>query len=156
MSHHDRATRIDNNREVAVLSVSPNGDSISLAQILYESESITHSKWTLLASATPESAVTVLREKRGAIIPIVVCECDLSPCSWKKLLEVLTLLPDPPCLIVTSRLADERLWAEALNLGAYDVLAKPFDKAEVIRTLHSAWLHWSNRHGLRASAVMWG
>jgi hypothetical protein len=34
---------------------------------------------------------------------------------------------------VTSRLADERLWAEALNLGAWDVLAKPFDADEVIR-----------------------
>jgi CheY-like chemotaxis protein len=39
--------------------------------------------------------------------------------------------PDPPMLIVTSRLADDYLWAEALNLGAYDVLAKPFDASEV-------------------------
>jgi hypothetical protein len=37
--------------------------------------------------------------------------------------ENILLLPDPPVLIVTSRLADEYLWAEALNPGAYDVLA---------------------------------
>jgi len=36
---------------------------------------------------------------------------------------------------VTSRLADERLWAEALNLGAYDVLAKPFDSTEAMRVV---------------------
>jgi len=50
-------------------------------------------------------------------------------------------LSDPPLLIVASRLADEYLWAEALNLGAYDVLAKPFDADEVVRVLRSAWFH---------------
>ena len=45
-------------------------------------------------------------------------------------------------LIVTSRLADDRLWAEALNLGAYDVLAKPFERMELVRSVSSAWLHW--------------
>ncbi len=149
MPMNEKATWIGNDQEVTVLSVSPDGDYISLVRILNESDSITptHSKWTVLASATPESAVTALREKRSPMIPIVVCESDLSPGSWKKLLELLTVLPDPPYLIVTSRLADERLWTEALNLGAYDVLAKPFDKEEVIRTLYSAWLHWSNQRG---------
>ena len=49
-------------------------------------------------------------------------------------------------LIVTSRLADEYLWAEALNLGAYDMLAKPFDASEVVRVLGSAWRHWTDLH----------
>ena len=31
-----------------------------------------------------------------------------------------------PLVIVASHLADDQLWAEALNLGAHDVLAKPF------------------------------
>ena len=59
-------------------------------------------------------------------------------------MENILVLPDPPVLIVTSRLADEYLWAEALNLGAYDVLAKPFDASEVIRVLYSAWRHWTD------------
>jgi DNA-binding response OmpR family regulator len=58
------------------------------------------------------------------------------------MLEDMTLLVDSPLLIVVSRLADEHLWAEALNLGAYDVLAKPFDAMELSRTLTSAWLRW--------------
>jgi len=61
------------------------------------------------------------------------------------MLEQVGCLPSPPLLIVSSRLADERLWAEALNLGAWDVLAKPFDKREVIRAVTSAWLHWTGR-----------
>ncbi len=30
-------------------------------------------------------------------------------------------------LIVTDRLANEALWSEVLNLGGYDVVAKPFE-----------------------------
>jgi DNA-binding response OmpR family regulator len=39
---------------------------------------------------------------------------------------------------VTSRLADERLWAEVLSLGGYDVLMKPFDVSEVYRVIRLA------------------
>jgi DNA-binding response OmpR family regulator len=35
-------------------------------------------------------------------------------------------------------LADERLWAEVLNLGAYDLLAKPFDVREVLHAVTTA------------------
>ena len=57
----------------------------------------------------------------------------------------INTLPNPTFLIVTSLLADEHLWAEALNIGAYDVLAKPFDRKEVIRIFSLAWLHWHDQ-----------
>ena len=57
---------------------------------------------------------------------------------------------DPPLLIVTSRLADDRLWTEALNLGAYDVIAKPFDRKEVDRVLNLAWARWSRSNSVRS------
>jgi DNA-binding response OmpR family regulator len=57
---------------------------------------------------------------------------------------------DPPLLIVTSRLADDRLWTEALNLGAYDVIAKPFDRKEVDRVLNLAWARWSRSNSARS------
>jgi DNA-binding response OmpR family regulator len=47
-------------------------------------------------------------------------------------------LEQPPLLIVTSRLADDALWSEALNLGAHDVLAQPFDRHQVERVFASA------------------
>jgi hypothetical protein len=37
------------------------------------------------------------------------------------------------------------LWAEALNLGAWDVLAKPFDHIGVIRSVKSAWQRWHDQ-----------
>jgi DNA-binding response OmpR family regulator len=74
--------------------------------------------------------------------------------TWRELLDLLKFLPEPPFLIVTSRTADKRLWAEALNLGAYDVLAKPFDRTEVSRIVSLAWLHWSEQYGAPAQAKL--
>jgi DNA-binding response OmpR family regulator len=93
-----------------------------------------------------------LKTLRKAKVPVVVCESDLQPGTWKEVLEELRTLPDPPYLIVTSRVADERLWAEALNLGAYDVLAKPFDGMEVTRIVNMAWLRWKSRYGIPRGA----
>jgi DNA-binding NtrC family response regulator len=132
--------------DFTVLSVSPNDeDCVSLERIFHESDRTvyTQSEWTVIASPTLASAFSVLQD---VTVPIVFCESDMLPGTWREMLEHISLLPDPPLLIVTSRLADARLWAEALNLGAYDVLAKPFDATEVIRIVSVAWQHWQDRH----------
>jgi DNA-binding NtrC family response regulator len=122
-----------------VRSVSPNDeDCVSLERIL-------KSGWTVTARATPASALSLLRE---VPIPILICDCDPTPGTWHEMSDHISILPDPPLLILTSRLADERLWAEGLNLGAWDVLAKPFQTEEAIRIVDSAWLHWQDRHGV--------
>jgi FixJ family two-component response regulator len=72
----------------------------------------------------------------------VLCERYPGLDTWKDVLAQTTLMPHSPLMVVTYRLADGHLWAEALNLGAYDVLAKPFDATEVTRTLSLAWVHW--------------
>ena len=74
---------------------------------------------------------------------VVVCERDLVDGDWKDVLAVTASLPNPPPVIVTSRQADEHLWAEVLNLGGFDVLAKPLDKHEVNWVLNFAWEHWA-------------
>lgn len=76
---------------------------------------------------------------------MVLCECNLLPGTWRDLLEEIYNLPLAPTLIVGSRIADDRLWAEALNLGAWDVLAKPFEKSELLRSVSVAWQHWKQR-----------
>lgn len=100
-------------------------------------------RWTLITAFSLRSARHILARSSMAL---VLCEHDLAPGTWRELLEQVSALPHPPYLIVTSRLADERLWAEALNLGAYDVLAKPFDRTEVTRVVSMAWFHWRDRH----------
>jgi hypothetical protein len=54
------------------------------------------------------------------------------------------VVPHHPLLVVTSRLADEYLWVEVLNLDGHDVLAKPFRAAEAQRVLESGWRIWAN------------
>lgn len=41
-------------------------------------------------------------------------------------------------VIVTNPQADARFWAEALNLGAFDLLTQPFDEYEVQRIVQNA------------------
>lgn len=98
--------------------------------------------WSTLSKPSVAATLIAVHHDR---IPIVLCDRDLQPEVWKELLTEFGCLPEPPCLIVTSRLADDFLWAEALNLGAYDVLARPFDTAEVVRSIGLAHLHWANR-----------
>jgi DNA-binding NtrC family response regulator len=130
---------------VTVLSVSPlEDDRVSLQAI------IRHSTWRLFIADRVASALTFLRQHD---IAVVLCERDLWPGTWIDLLENIRHLPHPPSLIVASGLADDRLWAEALNLGAWDVLAKPFDRIEVIRSLKSGWQHWHDQTHMRTTPV---
>lgn len=98
-------------------------------------------RWKLDTRSSVESAITLLEHNEVAIL---LCDNDGKSNTWREMLSRCENLKHPPCLIVTSRVADERLWAEALNLGAYDVLAKPFDVTEVTRTLSRAFRHWTN------------
>lgn len=129
-----------------VLCLSPGSDDCLTLERIFANSSgwgaYTNCRWNLMAHTTVASALTALRRQQ---IPVVLCEKDLSPGSWLDILDQIASLPEPPFLIVTSRLADERFWAEALNRGAYDVLAKPFDHTEVVRVLSLAWLHWQTR-----------
>jgi DNA-binding response OmpR family regulator len=130
---------------VKVLSISPSREDHTWLRRAFSKSAWTQyslSKWSLSACHTLESAVATLKNNH---VPIVLCEAELNQGTWRDMLDQSRKLSNPPLLIVTSRLADEHLWAEALNLGAYDVLAKPFDEHEVVRILSLAWLHWNDR-----------
>ena len=130
---------------VTVLSVSPHVEDYFSLQGHFS-----HSKWELYKADSIASAMAVVRTSE---IAVVICERDLSPGTWIDMLEELMALRDAPPLIVTSRLADDRLWAEALNLGAYDVLAKPFERTELVRSVHLAWSHWHHQHEVPTRVV---
>jgi DNA-binding NtrC family response regulator len=69
---------------------------------------------------------------------VILTEAELPDGKW---LDVLNLARDVPHrleVIVTDPQADARFWAEALNLGAYDLLAQPFYEPEVRRILYNA------------------
>jgi DNA-binding NtrC family response regulator len=130
---------------LTVLSVSPVDEDHSSLQAI-----IGKSKWILLKARNLISALALLQQHE---VGVVLCERDLLPGTWIDVLEHIMALTNAPSMIVASRLADDRLWAEALNLGAWDVLAKPFNKIEVIRSVHSAWRRWHDQIHMRAAAV---
>jgi DNA-binding NtrC family response regulator len=128
---------------LTVLSVSPlDADHLSLQTIIGDSRCILYKARDLV------SALVLLQQHD---IAVVLSERDLWPGSYIDVLEYLNDLPNTPSLIVASRLADERLWAEALNLGAWDVLAKPFDRNELVRSVKSAWQHWHDQRELHTN-----
>ncbi len=128
---------VDPTRIVTVLSVSPVAEDHASLQAILE-----HSKWELYTAVSVPTALTAIRRRQTGV---VICERDLRPGTWIDMLEELRRLPNAPPLIIASRLADERLWAEALRLGAYDVLAKPFERRELVRSVSLAWLHWRHQ-----------
>ena len=66
---------------------------------------------------------------------LVVCDTEIEGHgTWR---DLLTRPDGEPrfALVVASRLADDTLWSEVLNLGGLDVLRKPFSAEEVARVL---------------------
>lgn len=115
-------------RKTVILAISPAVEEQKvLDRILGGSE------WQTLVCGTCEQARQLLRYSS-----VVLCEQKLPDGDWKQVLKEIQNMLDPPMLVVTSRLADERLWAEVLNLGGYDVLAKPFKAEEVLWTVAAA------------------
>jgi DNA-binding response OmpR family regulator len=122
---------------VSVLAVTPyEEDAVTLRHIF------SHSNWHIDFASSWTDASTRLSEQR---YPVVISEARLSDASWQEALGALESTPGLPLLIVTSRQANDELWAEVLNLGGYDVLMKPFDRAEVVRVVSLAWLNWKHR-----------
>ncbi|MGD0498717.1 MAG: hypothetical protein ABSC23_09815 [Bryobacteraceae bacterium] len=94
--------------------------------------------WRLMEAPARREAMNCLRRNP---VQVVLAESEVPHWGWKKILGDLRGLARPPQLIVTSRSADECLWSEVLNLGAYDVLARPLARDEVERVIDSALRH---------------
>jgi DNA-binding NtrC family response regulator len=114
------------------------------------SEIFSRSNWVIYSVKACEQAVRFLKSHR---VPVVLCERNLADGLWTDLLPQFENLTEPPVLIVTSPHADESLWAEVLNLGGYDVLPQPFERAEVVRVVSLAWMHWRNRNARMVRAT---
>ena len=69
---------------------------------------------------------------------VILTEAALPDGQWLDVLHLVRECPRETEVIVTDPQADARFWAEALNLGAYDLLAQPFYEPEVRRILYNA------------------
>jgi DNA-binding response OmpR family regulator len=120
------------NTPVAILSVSAvRDDHTALRQL------VSGMACQIATAGTCHKALRSLSRRRVAV---VVCERELPDGTWRDILSYTVKSPERPFLIVTSRVADENLWAEVLNLGGFDVIAKPFSPREVRHVLETACL----------------
>ena len=69
---------------------------------------------------------------------VILTEAELPDGKWLDVLDLAREVAHGVEVIVTDSQADARFWAEALNLGAYDLLTQPFYEPEVRRILHNA------------------
>jgi DNA-binding NtrC family response regulator len=131
-------------RKTAILAVSGNQSDLSMLGCLFAGSS-----WVLCTAGTLAEAGEWLQRSPA---PVVLCESRLPDGDWKALLRMVGGLEDPPNVVVISRHADETLWVEALNSGAFDVLAGPTNQTDVFRALSSAWRSWKERKERRCAA----
>lgn len=122
---------------VSVLAVLPSReDQASLEKVFH------HSKWNLHFTDSVKHG-RVLMDEPGT--GVVITGCSLPDGGWADVLRLAQRRSPESPVIVASRFADERLWAEVLNLGGYDVLAMPFHFEEVVHSVSLAWRHWRDK-----------
>lgn len=117
-----------------LLAVSPNQeDRRSLKSILDASG------WTVQVAPSLVEAKRLMNTNPT----LILCDRELPDGNWKDVFRQTERMANPPAVVVTARTADQRLWAEVLNLGGFDVLLKPFEKNEVTRvaSMASRWFH---------------
>src|SRR5215467_2350646 len=68
--------------------------------------------WALARARTRSEARSFMD---STPVRVVISERELPEGGWREMLDDLQQRSDPPPLLVTSRLADDSLWAEVLN-----------------------------------------
>lgn len=124
----------DPRQEVMVLAISPFEDVHHSLQRVFS-----QSKWHLYKATSRAEAMAFLRNNP---VSVVLCECELPDGNWKDMIYDLATLENAPKLIVTSRVADDRLWLDVLNIGGYDLVVRPFYRPELVRLISLAWRQW--------------
>ena len=115
---------------VSALAVSSRENDLSFLRVVFGDAS-----WKLHEVHNISEALILMKRRH---LDLVITDRDLPDGTWRRLLDAFRSLPSPPPLIVTSRLADEYLWAEVLNEGGFDVLAQPLDREETVRVISAA------------------
>lgn len=120
-----------------MLAISGNHEQLKRLESIFAGSS-----WTLYPVATFAAARDWLSYNS---VPVILSESRLPDGCWKDVLRLTEEMDPAPNLVVASALADDRLWAEVLNLGGYDVIALPCSRAELFRTISGAWRNWKAR-----------
>ena len=131
--HSTPLTMTDSNPVIG-LAISPFEETLVFLQRMFDDAG-----WTLFTARTCREAKVELKRDGLAV---VICERHLIDGNWKDVLSGLAPILNPPRMIVVSRLADNELWTEVLNVGGFDLLPAPLREVEVGYSVGAAWLDW--------------
>ena len=71
-------------------------------------------------------------------VQVVLTDTTLPDGDWRSALEMVAEVHANVEVVVCSRLGGSRLWIDALEVGAYDLLVEPYPREEMRRTVESA------------------
>ena len=84
------------------------------------------------------------------VSPVVLVDRHFQGSDWRSTVSSLLNPAASRCLILLSDVSDSYLWNELVQHGGFDVLARPFERSEVLRTLAFAQKHceagWPSLH----------
>jgi DNA-binding NtrC family response regulator len=99
-----------------------------------------------------DSLDAALRYLRSNVAAVAITETEVGDESWKDVVSQLRKLPDAPEIVV---LACDRLCVnEAVGTGAYDVLRRPIEDADLLWTVATAWHDWMKQREREAGGEL--
>ena len=116
-----------------VLASERNDDYMTLHALLQDT------KWSVTQAL---SWGEVSRFCGRVVSPVVLVDRHFQGPDWRFTFSSLLNTTANCCLILLSDVSDPYLWNELVQHGGYDVLARPFEKASVYRTLTFAQKHF--------------
>ena len=87
------------------------------------------------------------------VYDLIISDIRMPDLTGIELLEYARETHNPAAFILITAVPSMSTAITALNLGAYDVLAKPFERKELIRSVSLAWLNWHHRRGCATSVA---
>ena len=121
---------------VTGLAISPVEGDLGFLRRLFDD-----ARWKLFTAHSYHEAMTQLSHHR---MPLILCDCQLPDGKWTDVLSQLAPMPERPRLIVMSPYADEKLCAEVVRMGGFDLVSIPLKEIEVGCAIGSAWIDWNN------------
>jgi DNA-binding NtrC family response regulator len=100
-------------------------------------------------AASLKAAEELLRLTRSRVL---MADTTFEKGAWQDALYLTSYLRPLTVLVVAARSANERLWIEVLERGAYDLVARPFHADELRRVLENARSHAMTAAPLRMTA----
>jgi PleD family two-component response regulator len=86
----------------------------------------------------------------GAVSPVVLVDRHFQGAHWQSTVASILDPAASTCVILISDVSDPYLWNELVQQGGFDVLARPFERSELLQTLAFAHRHstadWPSLH----------